>query len=99
MCKPVMSYAWEIVDRWEHQQPVSHRPPIPESVVKAVKAACVVGWHLKWHSWVGAVGLSFYGAGRLGEVLRCLRSNLVFPRDLLEASYVPVFLKLRKFKV
>ena len=64
-----------------------------------MKAACVVGWHLKWHSWVGAVGLRFYGAGRLGEVLRCLRSDLVFPRDLLEASYVRVFLKLRKFKV
>ncbi len=32
MCKRVMSYAWEIVDRWEHQQPVIHRSPIPEAL-------------------------------------------------------------------
>ena len=85
MCKPFMTSAWDIVDRWAQVQPVTHRSPIPESVVRAL---CVTGWQFKWYSWVGAVVLSFFGAGRLGEVLHCIRSDLVFPGDLLEKATV-----------
>ena len=95
MSKPFMTSAWDMVDRWAQVRPVTHRSPIPESVVRAL---CVVGWHFKWYTWVGAVVLSFFGAGRLGEVMQCIRSDLVFPKDLLERGHSPIFLKLRRFK-
>ena len=95
MCKPLMSGAWDMVARWEHQHPVSHRPPVPESMVRAM---CAVAWQYGWYTWVAATLISFYGAGRPGEVLRCLRSDLVLPEDLLEAPNGPIFLKLRRFK-
>ena len=95
MCRPLMAEAWDIVARWENQQPVTHRTPVPESMVRAMSA---VAWHHGWFSWVGATLISFYGAGRLGEVLRCQRSDLVFPEDLLESPDGPIFLKLRRFK-
>ena len=95
MCRPLMTEAWDIVARWEHQQPVSHRPPVPESMVRAM---CAVAWNYGWYTWVAATLISFYGAGRPGEVLRCLRSDLVLPEDLLEPEDGPIFLKLRRFK-
>ena len=93
MCRPLMAEAWDIVARWENQQPVTHRTPVPESMVRAMSA---VAWHHGWFSWVGATLISFYGAGRLGEVLRCQRSDLVFPEDLLESPDGPNILEAAK---
>ena len=78
-----MAPAWEIVEKWESLCPVKHRTPVPENVVCAM---CVLAWHMQWWSWVGATILSFYGAGRLGEVLRCPREDLVLPRDVFETT-------------
>ena len=94
-CRPYMSIAWEMVDRWFSLCPVRHRRPIPEVLVKAM---CSVAWHLHWYSWTGATLLAFYGAGRLGEVLRCRRDDLLLPKDLLEEPGSAVFLQLRTFK-
>ena len=93
--RPFMATAWEMVERWELLTPVNHRIPVPESVVCAM---CVLAWRRKWFSWVGATVLSFYGAGRLGEVLRCSREDLVLPSDVFEATGQPVFLRLRSLK-
>lgn len=92
--KPFMQTAWNMVERWELQAPVVHRTPMPESLLKAM---CVVAWHRRWFSWVGVTLLAFYGAGRLGEVPYCRRSDLVLPDDLGESGHV-VFLQLRRFK-
>lgn len=59
---------------------------------------CSLGWRWHWYSFVGATLLSFYGAGRLGEVLRCSREDLLLPEDLLEERGTHVFLRLRQFK-
>ena len=93
--KPYMAQSWEMVDRWEAINPVTHRTPVPEVVVRAI---CTLAWHWQWYSFVGATVLSFYGAGRLGEVLRCSREDLLLPEDLLEPAGTPVFLRLRQFK-
>eukprot|EP00438_Fugacium_kawagutii_P023162 Skav227287 [mRNA] locus=scaffold4822:20112:21572:+ [translate_table: standard] len=93
--RPHMTPAWEMVEKWELLQPVQHRVPVPESLMQAM---CVVAWHFGWYTWVGATVLSFYGAGRLGEVLRCGREDLVLPEDVLEKPGSPVFLRLRTFK-
>jgi len=90
-----MAPAWEMVEKWESLCPVKHRTPVPETLVCAM---CVLAWHMQWWSWVGATVLSFYGAGRLGEVLRCSREDLVLPGDVFEATGSPVFLRLRSFK-
>ena len=95
MCRPLMASAWELVERWESICPVKHRTPIPEALVKAL---CVFGWHQRWYSWVGATLLAFYGAGRLGEILKTTREDLVLPSDVLEPPGSPVFLRLRRFK-
>lgn len=42
--------------------------------------------------------LAYFGAGRLGEVLRCCREDLVLPHDVFETTESPVFLRLRSFK-
>jgi putative Mn2+ efflux pump MntP len=58
----------------------------------------VYAWHLEWYAWIGAMLLAFLGAGRLGEVLKCAREDLVLPGDVVEAEGTPVFLRLRTFK-
>ena len=95
LVRPHMAEAWEMVERWEAQNPTVHRNPVPEV---AVKAMCALAWHWKWFSWIGVTLLAFYGAGRLGEVLRCNREDLLLPRDLLEPPGSAVFLRLRNFK-
>ena len=78
-----------------HWLQLKHRTPVPESLVQSL---CVLAWHHRWYSWVGATLLAFYGAGRLGEVLRCSREDLVLPEDVLEPQGSAVFLRLRSFK-
>ncbi len=94
-CKPYLQEAWNMVARWELQVPVVHRTPIPEALVRAM---CSLAWFYGWYSWVGTTILAFYGAGRLGEVIRCCREDLMLAADLLEARDRPCFLKLRSFK-
>ena len=93
--RPHMQQAWEMVERWECLNPTVHRNPVPEVIVKAM---CCLAWHWGWHTWVGATILSFYGAGRVGEVLRCSREDLLLPSDVLEPPGSAVFLRLRTFK-
>ena len=93
--RPFMQMAWEIVERWEAQTPVRHRTPVPEIIVKAL---CSLAWGYGWYAWTGATLISFYGAGRVGEVLRALRSDLILPYDNLEPRGAPCFLQLRSFK-
>ena len=86
---------WELVGRWELCEPVSHRPPIPEVVVKSM---ICLAWQLGWLRWCGVTLLAFYGAGRIGEVLRCRREDLLFPRDALDEKSGAIFLQLKQFK-
>eukprot|EP00435_Cladocopium_sp_Y103_P058652 s418_g20.t1 len=95
LARPFMFKAWELVERWEAQTPVVHRSPVPEVLVKAM---CALAWQLGWTGWVGATVLAFYGAGRLGEVLRCNREDLLLPEDLLQDAGGATFLRLRTFK-
>ena len=95
LSRPLMTPAWEMVDRWELLLPVNHRIPIPYNVVCAM---CTIAWNFGWFAWVGATVLAYFGAGRLGEVLRCCREDLVLPHDVFETTESPVFLRLRSFK-
>lgn len=94
-CRPYTATAWELVKRWEIQEPVTHRPPTPEAVVKSI---CAAAWNHGWYEWVGVTLISFYGAGRLGETIRCRRADLIMPSDTCEEGVQSVFLQLRTFK-
>ena len=93
--RPYMHGPWELVRRWEFQEPVSHRPPLPEGIVKGL--VCLA-WQLRWYSWCGVTLIAFYGAGRLGEILKCLRKDLILPRDTVGEVHGDAFLELRRFK-
>lgn len=93
--RPFLQVGWELVRRWEFQEPVVHRTPVPESVVKAFIAHA---FFLGWYEWVGITLLAFYGAGRVGEVIRCRKGDLVLPRDCFGENPGTVFLQLRSFK-
>ena len=90
-----MVSAWDLVRRWELQEPVTHRLPVPEGVVHAM---CVMAWHLQWHDWIGVTLLAYYGAGRVGEVIRCRRFDLILPCDTIGEKLPAAFLQLRSFK-
>ena len=42
--------------------------------------------------------LAFFGGGRLGEILRCRRCDLILPSDTCEEGVFSCFLELQKFK-
>ena len=94
-CRPYAATAWQLVKTWEIQEPVTHRPPTPESLVSAM---CALAWQHHWYEWIGVTLLAFYGAGRLGETIRCRRSDLIMPPDTCEEDNEAVFLQLRTFK-
>ena len=93
--KPHMQGPWEIVARWEKQQPVRHRTPMPESMVRAM---CCLAWSFQWYAWAAATAVAFYGGSRVGELLKCSRADLLLPSDLAEDGVAPVFVRLRFFK-
>ena len=95
LARPLMQPCWELVARWEAQQPVQHRIPLPETLVKAM---CSLAWLHKWYGWCLATAISFYSGARVGEVLKCTREDLLLPYDLAEEGVQPVFLRLRQFK-
>ena len=94
LVRPYMQPCWELVARWEAHQPVKHRVPLPEAVVKAL---CPLGWLRGWFGWVVATAAAYYGGARLGEILRCSREDLLLPCDVAEDGFSPVFLRLQQF--
>lgn len=76
-----MQPAWELVNRWEHQEPVTHGVPIPEPLVRVM---VVTAWLHGWYAWVAATLIAFYGGGRPGEILQCKREDLLLPIDFIE---------------
>ncbi len=79
--RPYVQLCWELASRWENMEPVVHRVPIPLPIVQAMVA---VAWNLGWKRWSAITMICFSGIARLGEVLKCKRSDLLLPSDLLE---------------
>ena len=90
-----MVEAWQLVSRWEVPEPVQHRPPVPEVIVLAM---VVMAWQMEWFAWAGVTLLALFGAGRVGEVLKCGREDLLLPSDTCGEIKHSSFLKLQAFK-
>ena len=89
--KQYMSVAWDYATRWQNQEPTVHRQPLPLPILKAMVS---LAWMLGWHRWVGVTLLSFFGIGRVGEVIKCTRKQLLLPSDVLESDCKDAYLVL-----
>lgn len=92
--KPFVSICWDLATRWEKIEPVRHRPPVPEALVEALVS---LAWLLGWRRWSSITMLCFYGVARAGEVLQCIRQDLLLPADMMFESDC-AFLLLRQSK-
>lgn len=52
-----------MVSRWEAQEPVKHRVPLPEAVVKAMCTYVYTWLAYRWYGRALATALSFFGGG------------------------------------
>ena len=89
--KQFMSVAWDYATRWQNQEPTVHRQPLPMPILKAMVS---LAWMLGWRRWVGVTLLAFFGIGRVGEVIRCTRKQLLLPSDILDSDCKDAFLVL-----
>ena len=90
LLRPHMSPAWDMVSRWEELQPVTHRTPCPEPILKAMVGLAVA---LGWTRWAAAALAIFYFISRPGDVLNACREDLLTPLDILEERGYCVFPK------
>ena len=79
--RPVMKPAWDFVSRWERLEPLQHRPPMPEILLRAMSAVAL-SWG--WRRWSAITLLCFYAIARIGETLAASRNELLTPKDALE---------------
>eukprot|EP00438_Fugacium_kawagutii_P022352 Skav233118 [mRNA] locus=scaffold1342:395006:405928:- [translate_table: standard] len=93
--RPHMSACWNMVTRWEVMEPTQHRVPLPFAVFCAM-ISVALGW--KWERFAGILAIGFLGIARPGEPLRATRSELILPRDMLEAGFNVAYLKILKPK-
>ena len=91
LVRPYISIAWSVVSKWEHFEPVQHRTPMPEPLLRAM---CSLALLWKWKRVAAILLLTFYSVSRVGEVLRAAREDLLTPDDLL-SERMTLFLKIR----
>ncbi len=91
LTRPYMSQAWSLVSRWEIAEPIQHRTPIPEPLLRAI-SCLAIAWGCP--TFATAAMTAFYGICRMGEVLKADRRDLLTPTDLLADDGV-VYLQIR----
>ena len=84
LVKPHMGVAWSMVTRWQKLQPVCHRTPLPEAILRAMVGLAYANGGKVWAATTLAM---FYFTCRPGEVLRGLRKDLLTPGDTLEPRH------------
>lgn len=94
MTKPFMSSAWAVATQWQLAEPLQHRTPLPEPILQAMISLCIL-WG--WHRFGASLALAYYGIARVGEVLRCRRSDLLTPEDLLSEEQV-IYMQVKRPK-
>lgn len=78
LVKRQLTKAWDLAFAWLQDEPHSHHPALPASILMAmVSAALIWGWAREAAIWA----LTWSGMLRVGEVLMATRSDLVLPSD------------------
>ncbi|CAE7767227.1 Rraga [Symbiodinium sp. CCMP2592] len=86
---------WNLVSKWEVVEPLQHRAPLPEVILRAMVCLALL-W--KWERVAGILLISFWGISRPGEALRSLRSDMLLPSDLCLGDKAVCYLKIRSPK-
>ena len=86
-----MTVAWDYATRGQNQEPTVHRQPLPLPVLRAMVS---LAWMIGWRRLAGVTLLAFFGLGRVGEVIRCSRKQLLLPTDVLDSGCGDAFLVL-----
>ena len=73
-----LTTAWDFAFSWIADEPFSHHPAMPASVLLALLSVALV-WG--WVTEAAVLGLAWAGILRIGEALQATRSDLVLPRD------------------
>ena len=93
--KSFPSCAWEMATSWEELQPVSHRTPCPEVIVKAMVGLALA---FGWRRWAGVTLAIFYCIARPGELLLARRSQVLTPTDILDCEHPWLYVRTQKPK-
>ncbi|CAE7350570.1 Rraga [Symbiodinium sp. CCMP2592] len=86
-----VSECWTLVSKWELVEPLQHRAPLPEVILRAMVAVALL-WG--WERIAGILLIAFWGISRPGEALRSFRSDLLLPSDLLIKENRVCYLKI-----
>jgi len=70
--------AWDFAYSWVSEEPFSHHPALPASILLAMMSVSIL-WG--WLTEAAIFGLMWAGILRVGEVLQASREDLVLPRD------------------
>ena len=70
--------AWDLAFAWLADEPHSHHPALPVSVLLSLMTVCIT-WG--WVTEAAIFGLTWAGLLRIGETLLAKRGDLVLPRD------------------
>jgi len=70
--------AWDYACCWVADEPFSHRPAAPASVLLAIMSTALL-WG--WLTEAAILGLTWAGILRIGEMLQACRQDLVLPQD------------------
>ena len=90
-----MALSWNVATNWRIKEPVLHRLTLPLALAKALFS---ISFLLGFQRFSGCAMLAFHGPGRIGEVLRCSRRDLVLPSDMLFEPKDMVLLQFSKPK-
>jgi hypothetical protein len=80
-----MTPAWQIVKRWQQEEPGSCRMVLPPALMMA---AVSLGLLWQWPIWTALALLGFTGMLHPCEFVYALRKHLVLPRDALSSQQV-----------
>ena len=74
----MLGLAWDLAFSWVADEPASHHPALPRSVLLAFAALAML-W--TWTTEAGIFLLSWCGLLRIGEVISARRRDLILPQD------------------
>ena len=74
----MLGLAWDLAFSWVADEPASHHPALPRSVLLAITALAML-W--TWTTEAGIFLLSWCGLLRIGEVIGARRRDLILPQD------------------
>lgn len=93
--KGKLQEAWNLINKWEELEPVTHRRPLPLVVVQAM---VVLAIHWGWLRVACIILITFHACARPGEVLKAQRRHLVLGIDIGEPDNDVCFLQINKPK-